>query len=578
MSDKDASTPGEISPWTFSLLYPMEIAANPHEVSNELDQDTQHNLGIDRIIAGFTNHKERQNEIRKTLCLLIQDPDTIRYRQDVLEDFLSFPDLVERLEILFPALDTLVQYASRNEQHTDSLQGVIWRLGELQNVLDCLQGLGDIFDSVKGELRSQGLLILQGEVRKVIDHPTFQHLVKELPELLTKIRACVSITIGVNLDASLRPVQAVLLSVNDERFTDQSLINRLFGLQGEQAGIAPLHSVPQRAVDGHFAFPIASELGWAVEPMMVPLFSDLSKVLKKTTAPVAKRLQQYSQVQGRMFITLRRDLLFYLGAVRFVRALIQHGLSVCRPEIAPATDRLCEVQDSYNANLALILMSTRSDLPAAIITNNIYMGPDGRILILTGPNQGGKTTYLQGAGVVQLLAQVGCFVPGSRALISPVDQIFTHFPIEEKPETEKGRFGEESMRLGKIFERVTRYSLVLLNESLSSTSLGESLYLAQDVVRILRRVGVRAIYSTHMYELAQRAGELSESVPGNSLIISVVSSPLDIDSQASPEEVKRTYKVEIRPPLGQSYAREIAARYGIGYEQLEKALTDRGVL
>jgi hypothetical protein len=108
--------------------------------------------------------------------------------------------------------------------------------------------------------------------------------------------------------------------------------------------------------------------------------------------------------------------------------------------------------------------------------------------------------------------------------------------------------------------------------------MGESLYLAQDVVRILRRVGARAIYSTHIYELAQRADELNDSVPGDSLIISAVSSPVDIDPQLSPVEVRRTYKVEIRPPLGQSYAREIAARYGISYEQLEKALTDRGVL
>jgi DNA mismatch repair ATPase MutS len=560
------------------LLYPLETAANPCEIYNELDPAAQRDLGIDSVVAGFTNDKERQKEIRKTLYLLIQDPYTIRYRQDVLEDFLANPDLVERLEILFPVIDTLVRYTHRTERRADSLQGVIWRLGELQSVLDCIQGLGDIFNSIEEELHSRGLLILKEEVRKIIDHPTYQHLVKELPELLTKIRACVSITIGVNLDASLRPVQAVLLSVNDERFTDQSLINKLFGLRGEQAGIAPLHSVPQRAVDGAVALPIAPELGWAVEPMMVPLFADLSKVLQKATVPIAKRLQQYTEIQGRMFVTLRGDLMFYLGAVRFINALRENGLPVCRPEIAPAEERICDVQDSYNVNLALHSISVGSDLPVAIVKNSIKMGPYGRIYILTGPNQGGKTTYLQGVGVMQLLAQVGCYIPGTHALISPVDQIFSHFPIEEKPETEKGRFGEEAMRLGKIFEHLTGSSLVLLNESLSSTSLGESLYLAQDVVRILRRTGVRAIYSTHIFELAQRAGELNESVLGDSLIISVVSSPVDVNLQLSIGEVKRTYKVEIRPPLSHSYAREIAARYGIGYEQMEKALMERGVL
>jgi hypothetical protein len=223
MSDQELTKSGKMPSWNFSLLYPREIAANPLEVLCELNAAAQHDLGIDSIIAGFAHDRERQNEIRKTLCLLIHDPETIRYRQDILEDLLANPGLVECFEFLFPAMDTLARYTGRTDQQTVSLQGVIWRLGELQIVLDCIQGLQDIFISMEGKPNSRGLRILQEEVWTSINHPTYQHLIKELPELLTRIRACVSITIGVNLDASLRPVQAVLLSVNDERFTDQSL-------------------------------------------------------------------------------------------------------------------------------------------------------------------------------------------------------------------------------------------------------------------------------------------------------------------------------------------------------------------
>ena len=130
------------------------------------------------------------------------------------------------------------------------------------------------------------------------------------------------------------------------------------------------------------------------------------------------------------------------------------------------------------------------------------------------------------------------------------------------------------MRLGRIFQEVTRHSLVLLNETLSSTSFSESLYLAEDLVRILRRVGARAIYATHLHELASRVDALNHSVPGDSKIISVVSSPIEGDDA----KMKSPYKLETRPPLGQSYAREIAARYGISYEQLENVLSERGVL
>jgi DNA mismatch repair ATPase MutS len=249
---------------------------------------------------------------------------------------------------------------------------------------------------------------------------------------------------------------------------------------------------------------------------------------------------------------------------------------MCRPQIAPARERRCEVKDSYNVNLVLKQLEADDGKPWVVVTNDIQIGPAGHILILTGPNRGGKTTYIQGTGLVHILAQAGCYVPGTQAVISPLDHLFTHFPLEERPESDAGRFGEEAIRLGEIFEQVTRHSLVLMNESLSSTSFSESLYLAQDLVRILRRVGARAIYSTHLHELANRVDELNNSVPGESRIISIVSSPIEPDGGG--DGLNRTYKLEVRPPLGQSYAREIAARYGISYGQLENVLSQRGVL
>jgi len=293
---------------------------------------------------------------------------------------------------------------------------------------------------------------------------------------------------------------------------------------------------------------------------------------------IAEQLRQYASLHGKLFLNLRQALIFYLGAVRFIQRFERQGLPMCRPQIAPAGERRCEVQDSYNVHLVLRHPQADGESEPAIITNDIRIGPQGHILILTGPNRGGKTTYMQGVGVAHLLAQAGCYVPGRAALISPLDHLFTHFPLEEKPESDAGRFGEEAIRLGKIFEQVTWESLVLLNESLSSTSFSESLYLAQDLVLILRRIGARAIYATHLHELANRVDELNASVPGDSKIVSVVASPVDTAAQSGADGVRRSYKLEIRPPLGQSYAREIAKRYGISYEQLVSALAERGVI
>jgi DNA mismatch repair ATPase MutS len=200
------------------------------------------------------------------------------------------------------------------------------------------------------------------------------------------------------------------------------------------------------------------------------------------------------------------------------------------------------------------------------------MGADGRIFIVTGPNQGGKTTYLQSIGLVQVLAQAGIFVPASRARISPVDGIFSHFPIEEKLARATGRFGDEAKRLNEIFEQATKHSFVLLNETFSSTNAGESRFLAEGILRILRMMGARVVFTTHMHELAEQVDNLNK-FPGDSDLVSMVATVAN--KEAVDDLTKRTYKIIPSPPMGHSYAHEIAERYGISFEQLSSLLAKR---
>jgi DNA mismatch repair ATPase MutS len=292
---------------------------------------------------------------------------------------------------------------------------------------------------------------------------------------------------------------------------------------------------------------------------------------------VAAALRRYTQVNIQMLGGLGAELAFYLGAARLVEHLRAAGLPVCRPEIAPVEERACAIEGAYNVNLALRLIAREPkripDLRRAVITNDVTFGPEGRIFVLTGPNQGGKTTFTQAIGLAQMLAQAGLYVPGTRARLSPVDNIYTHFPMQERPETEAGRLGEEAQRLSDLFSHATPHSLILLNESLASTSPGESLYLARDIVRILRRLGARAIYATHLHDLAAGVDDLNAETPGDSTIVSLVSLAREEDG-----EVRQTYRIVPGPPRGLSYAREIAAHYGISYEQLERTLRQRGLL
>ncbi|UCF96581.1 MAG: hypothetical protein JSV89_15590 [Spirochaetaceae bacterium] len=252
--------------------------------------------------------------------------------------------------------------------------------------------------------------------------------------------------------------------------------------------------------------------------------------------------------------------------------------------------RRFEAHDVYNIDLALHLLKQSGgkpqELSSAIVTNDFTQGEEGRIVVITGPNRGGKTTLLQAIGLAQIMMQVGLYVPAREAAMSICDNILTHYPALEKLEKGTGRFGEEAQRIESLFKSATRHSLILLNESLSSTSGGESLYLSQDIVRVLRMLGTRAVYATHLHGLAASVGELNRDTRGDSKVLSMVAlieaddEPEEPDSSRTgkPVKIKPTFRIVPGPPEGHSYAIDLAYRYGISKDQLIETLEQRGEL
>ena len=561
-----------------SLLWPPAMETSLSTLPPRLSEQSAADLDLDATVSALSAAHGHAREIRAILLHLCDDPAVIRYRQDVIDDLLTHPDLAQQLKDLLPQLTELHRYRFTLRPGQTPLHEVAWRVGQLEAYVECVQGLRAIFAGIDGTLRADAWRRLRERVEDIGGDPLFQTLVAELPDLIARVRSIASVTIGVNLDDQLRPVEAVLLAVNKEKFRgpSSSLLAALFGgnpSESEWAGIAPLHSMPPKTASTPFG-PVGIDLD---NPMMHPLFRDLANVLKQTSRPVAAALQRYVHINSRALGDLTAELAFYLGAVDLIDRLRAAGLPLCRPEILLGEARVCTVAQTANLNLALRLLERdpHADLTAAIVLNDVRFDDTRRVFILTGPNQGGKTTYTQGVGLLHVLAQAGLPVPGTAAQISPVDGIFTHFPVEEQPESGAGRLGEEAQRLGAIFAHATRRSLVLLNESLSSTSFSESLYLARDVVRILRLMGVRALYATHLHELAADVDALNADPGGESAVASLV-------SLAAPahdgETIRQTYRIVAGPPRGHSYARDIAARYGISFDQLADLLRRRGLL
>jgi DNA mismatch repair ATPase MutS len=301
-------------------------------------------------------------------------------------------------------------------------------------------------------------------------------------------------------------------------------------------------------------------------------------LLESVMAPIGEAVERYVRIHTRDFAQLESELSFLLNGVRLIERLRDAGLPTCRPVFAPAEERVCRLEEAYSVSLALRMLAEGKDVAGAIVTNEItFDGSLGRVWILTGPNRGGKTTFVRSVGLAHLLFQAGLHVPAAAARLSPIDAVYTHFPTKESTSPGEGRLDDEAVRLAEIFRRATPHSLILLNEVLSGTSTVEALGLAYDAVRGLHLLGGRAVYVTHLHELGTYAEEINATTGGDGLVGSLVAEVAGDAGDGEPMR-RRTFRIRPGPPLGLSYASEIAEQHGISYAQLVHMLGERGIV
>ena len=556
----------------FSLIHPSD---RPRQtVFPNWSDNSIADLGLEKLFTALSYSPHYEKAVKDILLELSCDMAVISYRQEILEDFLNNKNLLIQFSKILPLLTKLKEYSEIRSptSREETVNQTLGRLSELNAYLDFVRQLKEILFANKENIHSSGLKELKALLIKIEADETFQSLEQTIPELISRLSGIPSITIGINLDNELRPIGAMLLSVNEKPFTEGSLLEKLTGRKNGKGniGIGPLHEVPFEYVESLQGQIVP--LHTRVDPLMIPLFQDVYKVLRSVISPITAALRQFAQVQAEFLLPLENEIAFYLGAVGFIDHLRNHSLPICRPEILPMDERMSQMDGMYNPLLALHRAETQEEDGAnmPVVLNNIDFSQAGRIFILTGPNQGGKTVYTQAVGLAQILFQAGLFVPAHHAKLSPVDGIYTHFATEEKSDSRYGRLSEESIRLNEIFQTLTEHSLVLLNESLSSTSANESLYLARDIVRALRLFEARAIFATHLHELAEDLDVFNNEGTSDSIVISLVAG-VDLEQGVpEPEEgvVPRTYEIKPGPPRGVSYAKGIAHRFGISFEQL----------
>lgn len=246
-----------------------------------------------------------------------------------------------------------------------------------------------------------------------------------------------------------------------------------------------------------------------------------------------------------------REVQFYLGYLEFIAPLKAAGLAFCYPELSEGPGEIF-ARDAFDLALAAKLVPEGS----RVVVNGFHLKGRERVIVVTGPNQGGKTTFARMFGQLHYLCGIGCPVPGKEARLLLYDRLFTHFEREEDFENPLGKLEDDLVRMGEIFGEATSASVMVINEIFASTTLHDAFFLGKKMMERIVRLGALCVLVTFVEELTR----LDDS------IVSMV-------SMVEPENpAKRTFKIERRPADGLAYAAALADKYGLTYQRLKERM------
>lgn len=541
------------------LLYPSETkrreAQDRAAAIAQLPQDYVTNLELEllsRLIC-----PENALNAQRILTQLSTDEEVLNYRLDILEDFLNVPQLEA---VLYENVHKLYVNEHVNIQKlglADSFYALNTRLNSLKTFIECITKCHEFCQKFQDRFKSEALKGLVEYFASVYNSEYFDEVKRETDECLKILAKGVkSVTVGINFDDMMRPVEAMLLSVSTDSIKKKGRFDWIFKHLdgGADRAIGRTHS-------------LYNENG-GTNDLEAPLFRELKEINSEYIAHLDRAIRAYFKKSTEDILTFESQMSFYIGAKRIIDAVRARGLDMCRPKYLKMDERRLDAKGVFDLSFYTQMVSSdpMGSLKDKIITNDCRMDDDGRFFVLTGANNGGKTTYTRAIGIIQVMAQAGIYVPCTSCEISPVDFIYTHFPKEEEVGLNTSRFTQECKQFKVTVDNATRYSMLLLNESIQSTTPTECVFIATELTKIFRCIGVRGVYATHLLELAKNLDNLNAEVEGDTKLVSIVTT---VDTTA---DNKRLYRIVRSAPQEFGYAQTIYKKFGVSFEEVQKRM------
>ncbi len=443
---------------------------------------------------------------KAVLCSLA-DEDDVLYRQAILKDCLKNPSIVRDIyNLAVESIENerknfwgiLSDYPDATlHRSVDALQMFVAMLGRLRNYAE----------THAGNFESDGFATLFSMLQRELDDEYFASIKKHLQQL--KFRG--GVLISAELGKGNKGTNYVLRKPERRR---ESWIERLLEPQ-ETSYTYHLH--------------LRDESGAKA----------LGELNDRGINLVANALAQSTDHILSFFSMLRTELAFYMGCLNLYGKLTEKGGAISFPVPARPEDRRHSFSELYDPCLALTL-------DQKIVSNDVEADCKD-LMIITGANQGGKSTFLRSIGVSQLMMQCGMFVPAKAFSANMCSGIFSHFKREEDSTMKSGKFDEELSRMSDIANHIRPNAMLLFNESFAATNEREGSEIARQIVTALLEKGIKIFFVTHLYELAH--GFFGKNLE-NAFFLRAERQP----------DGARTFKLVEREPLSTSYGQDLYNR------------------
>lgn len=507
-----------------SILFPTPESAVVDD--DFVAPDSLVDLHLDQIVAAmFTEVQDLH--LDEFFRMPLRTADAVYYRHEVFADF-ARDEVRAPFDAFAHGMRTVREHHEKSVNLFHPKQRERWRVDAVDAYCRTIVTLHQQLANT--DIRSRGLLGFEQHIAEYVAGSDFQRLLEATQRVRDEL-ATIRYTVQMNDD-----------EVRVDRFESQpdfaaeveSVFARFVGAKepdafGEKVGWPGMNSVEERILD-------------AVGSLFPRAFKMLEKYCQHTESYVDPTI-----------VSFEREVQFYLSYLAFTRRMGEVGINFCYPQVA---DSASDVAVQGAVDLALALRMITDGTVKSLVRNDAELAYPERILVVTGPNQSGKTAYARMIGQICYLAAFGCPVPARQAWVPVVDRLFTNFERKEHLATLHGRLDEELMRVHDVLVRATDRSLIVMNESFASTTGHDAVAIGAEVIERIAKCHAVAVYVTYLDELAK----LSPAT------VSVVGE-LDVF-----DPTRRTFRFRRRAADGLTHSEVLAGRYGLTYEAMMKRI------